>query len=431
MKKEWVTIGKMSHKYRNKKTHILIFGPLIISAIIFFVYRETYRSASIPSDQNIMGSLTETINGNNSSPVATTTVNDTAPFTTAPKREQVPASNSFVPVFQSVPSSGHAVGIAAGGGLTSLSDTALNQYLDEIVALGATWVRIDIEWGNVQYKSANKSDWSEYDNVINAIVKHHLNVLGIIAYTPVWARVAGCTGGAHCPPRDPKQFATFAAQVVAHYKNKGLHYWEIWNEPNNFDFWATKADCDAYTDLLRVTYPAIKAVDSNAVVITGGLAPESTDGVNISPTDFLNCIYRDGGRDYLDAVGHHPYTFPQFPSNSGSHAWAQMSRTSTSLRSIMIANGDGNKKIWMTEFGTPTGGPDPKWYVSEARQAQMMTDTFQLYKTYDWAGPIFLYTLKDTGNSISTNENFFGLLRYDGSHKPAYDTLKGIISSGI
>ena len=97
----------------------------------------------------------------------------------------------------------------------------------------------------------------------------------------------------------------------------------------------------------------------------------------------------------------------------------------------MIANGDTDKKIWLTEFGTPTNGPDPHWFVSENQQSQMVSDVIQLYKTYSWAGPLFWYTLKDTGAIPDNNENFFGLVRYDGSTKPAFQTLKDLTSSGL
>ena len=97
----------------------------------------------------------------------------------------------------------------------------------------------------------------------------------------------------------------------------------------------------------------------------------------------------------------------------------------------MVANGDASKKIWITEFGTPTNGPDPNWYVSEASQTQMMIDAFTLYRTYPWAGPFFWYTFEDGSTSTSSNENFFGLVRADGSEKPAYTTLKTIISEGL
>ncbi|MDO8741959.1 MAG: polysaccharide pyruvyl transferase family protein [bacterium] len=322
---------------------------------------------------------------------------------------------------------GHSMGIAAGGLLAKISISELNQRLDQMVALGVEWVRFDIEWGNVQYDSPDRSNWKYYDTLVKTIAAHHLKSLGIIVFTPEWARTANCTGGAKCPPRDPALFATFAAQVVARYKNEGVHHWEIWNEPNNYNFWATKSDCVAYAALLKETYPAIKRVDPKAVIITGGLSPASTNDVNFSPVDFLECIYKNGAKNYFDAVGHHPYSYPNQPSNVTAGAWAQMYKTSPSLRSTMVANGDQDKKIWITEFGTPTNGPDAHWFVSEENQSRMVSEAVALYKTFPWGGPFFWYTLKDDGVSTSTNENFFGLIRYDGSPKPAYNVLREII----
>jgi hypothetical protein len=326
---------------------------------------------------------------------------------------------------------GHAVGIAGGSSLSKLSQSELNTQLDQMVEAGITWVRFDIEWGLVQYNSPSKSHWVEYDRLIDALNARGLKSLGIIVFTPEWARDPKCGGGAKCPPKDPNQFATFAGEIVRRYKDKGVHHWEIWNEPNSYGFWATKTNCVAYTELLKTTYPVIKLNDPEAFVITGGTAPAATDGNNISRLDFLKCIYENGGKGYFDAVGDHPYTFPNLPSGNNANAWGQMSKTNPSLRGMMIANGDSDKKIWMTEFGAPTNGPDSNWYISEAKQVEMMSDTMKIYKTYDWAGPIFWYTIKDGGTSTSTVENFFGLIRIDGTPKPAYNVLKKIISSGL
>lgn len=390
---------------------------LILTSAILFVFvgllfiRNDYLIA-IPSGSNNEGSIASA-----TVPSSGLTTQPLPPTTVAPAL--------------AIGTIGHVAGIALGDQLAGLSNARLNQVLNEVNSLGITWVRIDFDWGNVQPKSSATYDWTVYDPIVSAIVAHHLNVLGVIAYTPPWARSPNCDGGEDCPPQDPAQFATYAASIAARYQSDGLHYWEIWNEPNDFDFWATKADCGAYTSLLKATYPAVKKVDAHAIIITAGLSPQSTDNVNISPTDFLNCIYSDGGKNYFDAVGDHPYTFPQFPSNNGNNDWANMSQTSPSLRSIMIANGDSAKKIWITEFGAPTNGPDANWYVSENQQAQMLVQAVQLYQTYDWAGPFFWYTLEDGSTATDTNENFFGLIRADGSPKPAFSAFLNLINSGL
>ncbi len=390
---------------------VLVISLLIIAFFVLiasFTYRPT---TSTP---------TPIVTGNNSS-----TTNDTTTAT------------SSLPVIITKPTpppavaDGHFIGIAGGGNLSKISSTTLNQELDQMVSLGIKSVRFDIEWGDVQYGSSNTFTWSNYDKLVNALAAHHLQGLGVILFTPGWARTPGCTNGVECAPQDPSTFATFAAEVAARYKGDGIHDWEIWNETNNYNFWAPKTDCNAYTALLKVTYPAIKKADPNAVVITGGFAPDTTDTHNTSPTEFLACIYKAGGEPYFDAVGDHPYSFPQMPSAVTAGAWAQMSITTPSLRSIMVANGDANKKIWVTEFGVPTNGPDSNWYLSESQQATMVTDAMSLYKTYTWAGPFFWYTLKDGGTTTDTNENFFGLTRADGSFKPAYTTLQSIIFRGL
>jgi len=400
-------------KQKKKKVIISVIGVVLIAGIIFFGWIWTRPSSPITPPSQPAASSTIIIASSTGSSTLT-----------------IPTSTTILPPV-SVANIGHAVGIAGGGSLSKISTSTLNQELNEMVALGVTWVRFDIEWGDVQYSSSSSFTWSSYDTLISALAAHHLHGLGVILFTPQWARAAGCDNGVECPPADPSTYATFAAEIAARYKGDGMHDWEIWNEPNNYNFWAPKTDCVAYTSLLQATYPAIKKADPDAVVVTGGLAPESTDGNNTSPTDFLNCVYNAGGKNYFDAVGDHPYTFPAFPSSTGSGAWDQMSVTTPSLRSIMVANGNANKKIWITEFGAPTDGPDPQWYDTEAQQSEMLTDTFQLYESYPWAGPLFWYSLQDAGTSTSTNENFFGLIRADGSTKPAYQTLQNIIAAGL
>ncbi len=96
------------------------------------------------------------------------------------------------------------------------------------------------------------------------------------------------------------------------------------------------------------------------------------------------------------------------------------------MRSVMQANGDGAKKIWGTEFGAPTNGPNG---VTEASQAQAITKAYALWKSYDWAGPLFTYQGRDYGTDPSNRENFFGLLRHDFSQKPAYAAYRNAVDA--
>ena len=62
--------------------------------------------------------------------------------------------------------------------------------------------------------------------------------------------------------------------------------------------------------------------------------------------------------------------------------------------------------------------------MTEDLQAKILSDAVDLYRSYDWVGPFMYYSYQDAGNTPDTNENYFGLVRYDGSKKPAYTTFQ-------
>jgi hypothetical protein len=204
----------------------------------------------------------------------------------------------------------------------------------------------------------------------------------------------------------------------------------VWNEANLSGFWQGGPNPAKYTAMLKLCYSAIHAADPGATVLTEGSSPAGSynnpgSSSNMNGVNFLEQIYANGGQGYFDAVAHHPYSFPYRPSYAATwSAWYQMFGTSPSLRSLMIANGDGAKKIWATEWGLPTNGVAGDGHVTEAEQAAQVTEAFQLFGSYSWAGPLFVHNFRDDGTSTSTRENFFGLTRWDFSQKPSWTAFR-------
>jgi polysaccharide biosynthesis protein PslG len=323
-------------------------------------------------------------------------------------------------------------GFAIGDEFLQLSDAALAASFADMRSMGIGWVRFDISWTNVAPNGPGQYQWSGYDRVVKAARSRNLAIIGILDYTPEWARQSACAGEFTCMPADPGQYARYAADTAAHYAPLGVNVWEIWNEPNITPFFSPKPNPAQYVSLLRAAYPAIKRVNSSATVLTGGLSPAGTHGGNYSPPDFLNLMYANGARGYFDAVAHHPYTYPDTPARNNPYdAWGQLQE----LRNSMVAHGDGGKLIWLTEYGAPTNGPGnfvtsanynqggDVDHIDEALQAIMMRDVIASYRTKSWVGPIMWYTYKDSGSSTETAENFYGVIRANGSRKPAYDAF--------
>jgi hypothetical protein len=58
----------------------------------------------------------------------------------------------------------------------------------------------------------------------------------------------------------------------------------------------------------------------------------------------------------------------------------------------------------------------------------MLAAAITSFHAEPWAGPFFWFSYQDNGSTGSSNETYFGLIRADGSHKPAYDTYRQLIA---
>jgi hypothetical protein len=317
--------------------------------------------------------------------------------------------------------------------LQYLTGAALSKRLDQIAATGAKRARFQMIWSNIQNRDATTYTWRFYDDLINGLVTRGIAPLAVLGTTPTWARPAGCVVET-CEPASAQKFGAFARKAAGRYAAMGLHDWEIWNEPNAAKFYRPVPNAGRYAALLKAAGPAIKEADPTATIITGGLAPtdEVRDGAGrvakVAPLDYLSQVYAAGARSSFDAVGWHPYTFPRLPGTANDlDAWFQLYGTATNLRDLMEANGDGAKKVWATEFGAHTD-PQGEGYVTEARQASILDQGISLWQSLSWAGPMFVYRYQDTGTDQSDREQFFGLIRADGTPKPALGVFKSYAS---
>jgi hypothetical protein len=295
------------------------------------------------------------------------------------------------------------------------SPTQMNADLDAMVAAGMTWVRADFYWSSLEQKRGIFS-WTATDSFVRAARAHGLRVLAIADYTPTWAR-SGPTD--KYPPTNPADYAAFVGAAAAHYAPLGVHAWELWNEPNSAMFWAPRADPVAYTAMLRLAGPAIKRADPSATVVTGGLSPASDDGHNVAPLTFVKSIYAHGGKGSFDAVGYHPYSFPWAPMYPAS--WNTFYRT-PDVHALMAANGDGDKQVWGTEVGFPTGTSGSA--VSESAQAQDIAAAIDQWTSWSFHGPIIFYTIRDLGTDRSDWNSNMGMLDHSGRQKIVFSTVR-------
>jgi len=213
--------------------------------------------------------------------------------------------------------------------------------LDHMVQTETDWVRdYDVlSWANVEPAEGTR-DWSavaQLEDDLRTLASKGIKPILNVRDTPAWAQREP---GYICGPIKPDKlgaFSNFVRDAVARYSAPpyNVKYWEIWNEPDipytrsgtyaDWGCWGNPADPTGfygggyYATMLQAVYPQIKAADSQAQVLVGGLYLKCDPRVPVPlacPNDedvmlakFLQGILENGGGPYFDGVAFHAYDY--------------------------------------------------------------------------------------------------------------------------
>ena len=102
-------------------------------------------------------------------------------------------------------------------------------------------------------------------------------------------------------------FANYCSAWVTALANAGIkgQIIEIYNEPNNSNFWSENnvISAEEYTKLVKCVYPKIKAADTTATVVTHNIM----NGIYLSGMKWIKRTIDAGILDYTDGISIHPY----------------------------------------------------------------------------------------------------------------------------
>ena len=255
--------------------------------------------------------------------------------------------------------------------------------------------------------------------------ERNMGVMAEINSTPPYAVTAGFPGSG---TPDPAAFATFLSKFVTQYGNEVSAY-EIWNEPNSVQF-SNPIDPAAYAALLKAAYPVIKSADPTATVVAGAVGHVFTTGFTMDPVEFVQAMIAADPTigQYFDALSYHPYDegLPFSAGNVNPNAGGFASDTAYNQVKDLMALFPA-KKVWISEFGVPTysyvDANGVTQTVTQAQQAALIKDLIQSWGTLGQAGPIFLYTGRDTATGDGVSEDNFGLWTTTGAPKAVIDFL--------
>jgi hypothetical protein len=179
--------------------------------------------------------------------------------------------------------------------------------------------------------SHHRYDWRYDDFIARELSGHGFRWLAVLGFAPGWASVQPAV--LHAAPRQPAQYAAYAAAVARRYHGL-IAAFEVWNEENLPSFWRPAPNPMAYARLYAATRTAIHSADPGVPVLVGGLAG--------GHRSFLVRLLRQPElRGRMDGIAIHAYA----ASPDGMLAQAR------SYRRRLDTLGFGQVPLYVTEYG--------------------------------------------------------------------------------
>jgi len=301
------------------------------------------------------------------------------------------------------PTAGPPLTIGIDGGYTNWSDTETAQR----AALGAAVTRH--EWDPLE--PVDEQDDVVLDAAAEIGTRIHAllggNQLGDAAHYRDWTiafirryGLGGTFWNEH-PELDEARYA--------------IRSFELGNEP-----YLGEMSPGLYADTVRPTLEAVDRLGLPARIVL----PSRVRGAN---TSWIDTLYEriPNLNSLFYAFAEHPYWYGHDPAQIG--ALGPLERIDA-LRQRMDAWGAVDKPIFITEYGESTANCGAEC-VSEAVQAEHLSKMLSaaIART-DWKVELIsVFQLLDRGTDSSDRELQFGLLREDGTAKPSYAIVRGLM----
>jgi polysaccharide biosynthesis protein PslG len=321
-----------------------------------------------------------------------------------------------------------------------VEDWKVEKTLQMIKQAGIGWVKQEFPWWELEFRKGyffddkfNKSSWDKYDHIVEMAQKYNLKIVARLDRTPAWARPAGSNAGA--PPTDLNDFGDFVQAFVERYKGR-IDFIQIWNEPNLHDEWleGTPVDPKRYTEMLKIAYQRAKEVDPQIVVLSAPLAmtlENTPDRRNLDDLIYLDEMYKAGAKDYFDIMSANAFGLDQPPDAAADPNKLNFQRVSL-LHQIMENYGDGDKSVWLTEYGWNASPADMDlekliWKrVTEQQQADWTVQGIETgRKDWPWLGVAFIWYFREVGDvSPAASEYYFAMVNSEFVPRPVYSSVQ-------
>jgi hypothetical protein len=310
-------------------------------------------------------------------------------------------------------------------------------------------VRTTVYWSRIaQTKPANGANpfdpayrFDDLDEFVRNAGLHGMEVMLTIWGTPSWANGGK---GQNFAPTSPSSIQNFARALASRYSGRYngypfVRYYTVWNESNLGQFlspqYNSKGQATApaiYAKIYRAAYAGIKAGNRRALVGMGETSARGRDRYlgrkgtqeTESPGKFAELLSKQRPALRFDAWSHHPYPTSISGRPLANTRWPNV--TLANMPRFERELGEWFHRritMWITEYGHETKPEEPKG-VSYATQSAYVRQAVNFVAKDPNVDVFIWFILRDDPTSAWQS----GLVRRDGTKKPAYATFAGLAS---
>lgn len=297
---------------------------------------------------------------------------------------------------------------------------------------GATWELLTLRWDQLQPDGATQ--WNanpEVDEWLASVRATGREAVGVLIGTPAWATdgspAVGVPRGLYLPINDSGNvWAGFVRQAVSYYGARGVNRWVIWDAPDIAPAavgsqWA--GSVEDYYQLVKVAYLVAKQTNPNAMIHLGAVSYTDPSWFGRFLDVAVDDVTAPANNYYFDVATLRLFFSPDRVYTLTQNHYYLMDQKGVPLKPVWINGTNARPAV------------DPDVYPSNATFRQHPRVTLdqqaafiiQAYALGFAAGAdrIAVYRLVD--NLDEDQGQAFGLLRADGTPRPAYTAYQIVV----
>lgn len=207
-------------------------------------------------------------------------------------------------------------------------------------AVGVHYLRCAFSWNGIE-PERGEYHFEFWDKLVEESARAGITLIPYVAYTPKWAARKGADFWKQ-PPANPADYAQLMRKLALRYRGKVRH-WELWNEPDNKEYWDGAAGEFAQTIIAAAK--AVREAAPEDVLVLGGMSQ--------GPGDFFQTLiskYHLG--EYVDVLALHAYpeSWQEERAETNFGSWIEQMHE--------VAQHSG-RKLWLNEMGYADYRYDP------------------------------------------------------------------------